>query len=62
MLITSSDILSQNDSAVNSRTGSPMISTRPVSAITTSPLHIHGAKRPHTVANGSSERMLPTHA
>ncbi len=44
---------------MNSRTGSPTISTRPVSAITTRPLHIHGAKRFQTAANGSSVRTLP---
>src|SRR5689334_4649238 len=59
-LIATSVILSQNDSAVNSRTGSPTINVPPVNAITTRPPHIQGANRLQTAANGSSARTLPT--
>src|SRR5262245_7524654 len=55
-----SAILSQNDSAVNSRTGSPTISVSPVTAMTTSPHHIHGANRRHTASKVSSVRTRPS--
>src|SRR5262249_42003606 len=58
-LIATRVILIQNESAVNSRTGSPITSTTPVTTITTRPLHIHGANRAHTAENGSSARMRP---
>ena len=36
-----------------------MTRNTPVTTITTSPYHIHGANRAHTAANGSSARMRP---
>ena len=54
-----STIFNQNDRAVNSRTGSPITRTTPVSAMTTRPLHIQGANRLHTLANASSTCTRP---
>src|SRR5688572_1213647 len=57
--MASSPILSQKERLISSRTGSPRTSVAPVSASTTRPLRIHGAKRLMTAPNAWSMRTRP---